>query len=380
MLKPPYLTLLFTTLSVMHTQAHALETNFIVYDGHQSYATGFTEGWSQDLMDQYMVLYSDNMERFIGLWPNSFTVSSVSIPIYSKPGDGMVVGTSACYADPDDAAKAGTGMRTLDSSPGNWVNTMLSTSLPVGQISHRYREGAFENTDATAKLSILSFAILDNIRINTLTLGVGLRKQVWGTPLTEKRWLRYGAAVSGGLQYSRFLARERDIYVGTSGEVPDEPGRLESVTVPGGEVLVSRATSDAVTADYERDDSALAHYRYIEAHALALEAGVSAYATLLNRLDLFMGLGGVLLPVNMVYLDLATEVNVKVTNGSDEESHDGELTLDGTVHGSRLLPKLVVGAQLSVWKMRLPIQYSQTLQGERERIKALSAGLTVAIR
>lgn len=147
--------------------------------------------------------------------------------------------------------------------------------------------------------------------------------------------------------------------------------------VAGGEILVSRVGSEELTAEYEESESALAHYPYIEAQMLALDVGATAYATPFRGLDLFVGLGAAFLPLNIVHLDIATEVNIKVTNGADEASHDGELSLNGTVHGSRFLPRYLLGVQVSIWRVRWPVQLTQTLQGKGQMVTALSTGISV---
>lgn len=174
------LPLLVVLLFVLCTPAHALDTDFIVYDGHRSYAEGFRHAWSVDLMDEYM-----------GLWPNSHTLASISIPVLGRPQEGLLVGMSVANAYPEESARTGTGLRTLDNSPGNWPNTMLFASLPLERISPKFGEGAYRDMDATLKASILSFAIVDNIRIHTLTLGLGLCKQVRG------RWSSRETGVRG---------------------------------------------------------------------------------------------------------------------------------------------------------------------------------------
>ena len=150
------------------------------------------------------------------------------------------------------------------------------------------------------------------------------------------------------------------------------------MSVAGGEILVSRVGSEELRADYEEPESALAHYPYIEAHMLAFDAGATAYATPFRGLDLFAGLGAAFLPINMVYLDIATEVNIKVANDMDEESHDGELSLSGTVHGNTFLPRYLVGVQFNIWRMRWPVQLVQTLQGKGEMMRSLSTGISVS--
>ena len=139
MSRPSYLPLLVAALSALHTPADAFETGFLVYDGHRPHSEGFRQGWAVDLVDQYMSSFTDNMERFMGMWPDSHALSSVSIPVLGQPGEGLLVGTSFSMADPGESAKTGTGLVTLDNSPGNWPNTMLYASLPLEKVSSRFR-------------------------------------------------------------------------------------------------------------------------------------------------------------------------------------------------------------------------------------------------
>ena len=380
MSRPSYLLpLLVAALSTLHTPAQALDTGFLVYDGHRPHSEGFRHGWAVDLVDQYMSSFTDNMERFMGLWPNSHALSSITIPVLGQPGEGLLVGTSFSMADPLESAKTGTGLATLDNSPGNWPNTMLYASLPLEEVSSRFRGGRYSGTEATLKACILSFAIVDNIRISTLTLGLGLRRQVRGNISPSGKPTRWGVTVSGGLQYNRFFAREDDMYIGTSGDADGDLRRLESLSVTGGEVVVSQVQSADLRADYDDPEAALLHLRYLEAHMLALDAGVTAYLTPLRGVSLFGGLGAALLPINLVHLDHETEVNIKASNGTDEEAHDGVLSMNGTVRGSILVPRYLLGVQFSIGRYRLPIQLTHTLQGDREKMRALSTGLAVSL-
>jgi len=379
MSRPSYLPLLVAALSALHTLAYAFDTGFLVYDGHRTHSEGFRHGWAVDLVDQYMSSFTDNMERFMGMWPDSHALSSIAIPVLGQPGEGLLVGTSFSMADPEESAKTGTGLVTLDNSPGNWPNTMLYASLPLEKVSSRLRGGRYSGTEATLKACILSFAIVDNIRISTLTLGLGLRRQVRGGMSPSREPTRWGVTVSGGLQYSRFFAREDDIYIGTSADADGNLGRLESLSVTGGEVVVSQVESADLRGDYDDPEAALLHLPYLEAHMLALDAGVTAYLTPLRGVNLFGGLGAALLPINLMHLDHATEVNIKATNGTDEEAHDGELFMKGSLRGSILVPRYLLGVQFSIGRYRLPIQLTQTLQGDREMIRAVSTGLAVSL-
>ena len=325
-----------------------------------------------------MASFTDNMERFMGLWPNSHSLSSISIPVLGQPGEGLRVGASFSMADPVESAKTGTGLVTLDNSPGNWPNTMLYASLPLEELSSRFRGGRYSGTEATLKACILSFAIVDNIRISTLTLGLGLRRQVRGRMTPSGESTRWGVTVSGGLQYNRFFAREDDMYIGTSPDDEGNLGRLGTLSVTGGEVVVSQVQSAGLRADYDEPKSALLHLRYLEAHMLALDAGVTAYLAPLSGLSLFGGLGAALLPLNLMHIDHETEVNIKAANGTDEEAHDGVLFMKGTVRGSILVPRYLLGVQFSIGRYRLPIQLTQTLQGDREAMGAVSTGLAVS--
>ena len=371
--------LLVALLSVLRTPALALDTDFVVYDGHLSYSEGFREAWSVDLMDQYMALYTENMDRFIGLWPNSHTLSAISIPVLGRPQKDLLVGTSFSMADLDESAKTGVGMTTLDRSPGNWPNTMLYASLPLEQVSAKFSGGAWRDAEATLKASILSFAIVDNIRISTLTLGLGLRKEVWGRPSPGEKRALTGMTVSGGFQYSRFFAREDDLYINAFADADGNLTRMESVSATGGEILVSIVDSETLRADYEEQGSALLHVPYIEAHMLAFDVGAIAYATPFKWLGLFTGLGVAFLPINLMHMDSAVEVNIKVTNGTDEESHDGELSFNGTVYGSMFMPRYLVGVQFGTRRVRWPIQLVQTLQGKRKMVRAVSTGISVSL-
>ena len=143
--------------------------------------------------------------------------------------------------------------------------------------------------------------------------------------------------------------------------------------------MVSQVQSADLRADYDDPEAALLHLRYLEAHMLALDAGVTAYLTPLRGVSLFGGLGAALLPINLVHLDHVTEVNIKATNGTDEEAHDGELFMKGSLRGSILVPRYLLGVQFSIGRYRLPIQLTQTLQGDREMIRALSTGLAVSL-
>ncbi|MFQ6618322.1 MAG: hypothetical protein ACE5QV_06505, partial [Fidelibacterota bacterium] len=122
------------------------------------------------------------------------------------------------------------------------------------------------------------------------------------------------------------------------------------------------------------------HYPYFEHQSFSIDLEGKFYFNFFYLLDFFLGSGFSFLPYNRVYVDISSDVNIKAVDRNDNEieSHDGGLILKGTAKGRWFIPRIMVGMQLNLGAVQLPIQLAWTLSEEVKKVLCISSGITLS--
>lgn len=348
------------------SNSSALEFDFVLNETSQSYRSSFTDPTEKTYMDLYMARSAQNIETLFDAWPNTFAMIGNNLPPLGKPhlesGFGLCLGSGDCPAvDRHDV-----GLRLFDAGLGCIADLSLFATLSTDRILRSPSRGFWRDTDITVKFNNFVLIGFEDVRVHFSNIGLMGRKQmVSGIPLLGK-WIKLsGVSLSLGLQYSTLTGREDDIGNGFYNDIgTSEPPEVVIVDENiHGTIAVGAPASPALDS--------FVHYPYVEFSNLSICADIKGYMNLLHFLDVFLGTGLVIAPYNRFFADVSSDVNVRISDDQGLDSnYDGRLTVIGTGDGRHLMPTLLVGFQLNLGPVKIPIQLSGNLPTENRSVNA----------
>lgn len=338
---------------------------------HQSYRTALADATERAYVEAFLDMFADSLAVLLPGFADSYSVLSGNMPASGKPHQEGVVGVcgGAGVLNGRDMDEISLGL--LDGGVGTIADVNLFATIAAQRLSPRLARGLLHNADLTFLFNVARMSGFDDVRMSWTTLGAAARKPIAAERPLLGRWLRWsGASVSLGLTYSRLTGRE-DIGNGFYSDVgdPREPRDYVVDSSTGGTVTVSAPA-------WGQTSNSIVHYPFSEFNALAIQTGVRGYLNVLRVLDLYSGFELSLVPYSSLFLEAASDVNLRLTDNQGRDSqYDGSVTVEAVRGGSRVLPTFKMGVMLSLGPVRLAVQASESLRGDN---KAAGGALAIA--
>jgi len=347
----------------------AVQADFIVNSGI-SYRNSFTDQRAVDYMNEYLSLYTENVNALFDISGDSYSLSGINMAPLGKPHVesmvGITIGGSFYESEKEEVT-----VKSVDPGLGDIVNGSLAITFSMDKISEKFGKGFWEKTDLTVTYNNLNINAWEYCRMHLSHIGAALRKQIINEKSIAGNVIAFqGASLSLGTCYSTLTGKEDDVghYLYHYSENTED---REIVTVDpntGGTVTVLSPSTP------EDDEKGLVHYPYIDFVSFSVNSEAKGYVTLFKFLDVFSGIGIAILPHNKGYSTIDSDVKVRITddNGLDE-SYTGKFTTTGEGKGKSFMVRSIFGLVINAGPVKIPFQVSKISGG----INAVVAGLLI---
>lgn len=333
---------------------YAQKFDFILHNGNQSYRSSIPDQTERTYLDQYMSLYEKNLVSLYRGWANTFTLVGANLPSLGKPPSKIYAGVCLGAGFQQNVDWNDTGYRTQDAEGEGMFDISLFATLPFSTFLSNDNPGLFSNTDITVKLNSMIITITD-ARMHFSNIGAVMRKQiVQEVPLIGKLVRFSGICCSFGVLYSTASAREDFVCNGFGTDIP-------GVSEPPEKTVVDETTNGTVIigAPLDPDTPSYVYYPYIEFQHFSFQSGMKAYVNCFYFFDVFAGANVAFAPINTIYSDVYSDVNVRILDDQGLDSHyDGRMTIQGSTRADHFILMGVFGMQFNFGPVKVPIEMS----------------------
>ncbi|MFC1528511.1 hypothetical protein ACFL5B_01235 [Candidatus Latescibacterota bacterium] len=360
-------------LLLIGSNVYAVDSDFILDEGNQSYLTSFANINARNYLNQYISRYTKNMNNLFDRWADSFALTGTNMPPLGKPNlnstAGISIGGGFYNKDNYDI-----GLRTVDEGIGSILDCTFSYTFSSDKISRKFAEGLWKNTDITVMFNNLSIIGFEDVRMHLSNIGAVVRKQVvQEKPLIRRLVTLQGVSLSLGTFYSRFAGREDDIGHHFC-QYSTNPEDQEIVVVDqksGGTVTITSPSTP------EDDYKGLVHYPYLDFVSFSFHSEIKGYMNLFHFVDLFSGVGIAFIPYNKMYSDISSDVTVRISDNQGlDEKYNGKITTIGTGKGDLFMAKFINGIVFNFGPVTIPIQVSSNL---KEKNNSVATGIFISL-